>query len=275
VASGGRRGGKPGEFAAAMKLRAVIADDEPLARERVRSLLAGDSDVEIVAECEDGAQTLDVTRAQKPDLLFLDVQMPRLNGFEVLGALEPEEMPVVIFTTAHEQHALRAFEVSALDYLLKPFTEARFQAAVQRAKNQFAKAKAAGNAAPRPADSQLAARLAQLHLATPGARILVRSPERILFLKPAEIDYVEAAGNYVVLHAGKERHILRETTSAMESRLTPSGFMRISRSTIVNLAQIREAQPLGAGQYVVLLKNGARLEMTCSLGDLQTRLGQI
>lgn len=252
-----------------MILRTIIADDEPLARERVRSLLADEPGVKVVAECSDGAQTLKAAREHRPDLLFLDVQMPRLNGFEVLEALEPDHAPAVIFTTAHDEHAIRAFEVSALDYLLKPFSEERFRRAVQRGRDQLAK-----GIAQKPL-AQVSALINHLHTTSPGARILVRSPERILFLKPDEIDHVEAAGNYVVLHAGKERHIVRETTSAMEHRLVPAGFMRISRSIIVNLSRVREVQPLGPGQYSVLLKNGTRLDMTCSLAELQARLSQI
>lgn len=253
-----------------MKMRAIIADDEPLARERIRSLLSDEPDVEVVAECAHGAQALKATQEHRPDLLFLDVQMPRLNGFEVLEALEPGQLPIVIFTTAHDQHAIRAFEINALDYLLKPFTAERFKKAVERAREQLE------NGRRRLPESQLTALLNHLHTATPGGgRILIRSPERILFLKPQEVDHVEAAGNYVVLHAGKERHIVRETTSAMETRLAPAGFMRISRSAIVNLSRIREVQPIGPGQYSVLLKTGARLDMTCSLSELQTRLAEV
>lgn len=251
-----------------MKLRVLIADDEPLARERIRSLLACESEVEVIAECSDGEQTLKAAKTQRPDLLFLDVQMPRLNGFEVLEALGPEHVPGVIFTTAYDEHAIRAFEVNALDYLLKPFTEVRFQRAVRRARDQMEKG--------RKPEAQLAALIGHLQTCPPGGgRILVRSPERILFLKPEEIDHVEAAGNYVVLHAGSERHILRETTAAMEARLQPAGFMRISRSVIVNLSRIREVQPLGPGQYSIRLVNGTRLEMTCSLTDLQARLSEV
>jgi two-component system LytT family response regulator len=253
-----------------MSVRAIIADDEPLARERVRSFLAGEADVEIVAECSNGAQTVKAAEEHRPDLLFLDVQMPRLNGFEVLEALGPAQLPVVIFTTAHDEHAIRAFEVNALDYLLKPFTEARFKTAVQRARDQLEKS------ARRERSSQIAGLVNHVNTATPGGgRILVRSPERIVFLKPDEIDHVEAAGNYVILHAGKDRHIVRETTAAMEARLTPAGFMRISRSLIVNLARIREVQPAGPSQYSVLLKNGTRLDMTCSLSELQERLAGV
>src|SRR5438874_11895149 len=255
-----------------MKIRTGSADDEPLARERVRSLLADETDVEIVAECANGAQTLKAIRKHRPDLLFLDVQMPTMDGFEVLEALGKDEIPVVIFTTAHDEHAIQAFEVNALDYLLKPCTEARFKKALQRAREQLRKAseKDGGTGA------RIAALLNQIHSGSSASgRILVRSPDRIVFLKPDEIDHVEAAGNYVVLHAGKERHIVRETTAAMENRLAPAGFMRISRSAIVNLARIREVQPLGPGQYSVLLKTGARLDMTCSLSELQEKLGAL
>jgi len=253
-----------------MNLRVIIADDEPLARERVCSLLVDEPDLEIVAECSNGAQTLKSIQDLRPDLVFLDVQMPRLNGFEVLEALEPNQIPVVIFTTAHDEHALRAFEVNALDYLLKPFKPERFKKALHRAREQLEKGPG------RMPESQFTGLLRHVHAAAPGGgRILVRSPERIVFIKPEEIDHIEAAGNYVVLHAGKERHILRETTAAMEARLTSAGFMRVSRSAIVNLARVREVQPLGPGQYCVLLKNGARLDMTCSLSDLQGRLSNL
>jgi two-component system LytT family response regulator len=215
-----------------------------------------------------GAQALKETRKHQPDLLFLDVQMPRLNGFEVLEALSPGPIPVVIFTTAHDEHAIRAFEFSALDYLLKPFTEARFKKSLQRARSQLEK---------------MEKNLADPHLKTGqphppgggGGRIFVRSSERILFLKPEEIDRVEAAGNYVVLHSGREQHIIRETISAMEARLASAGFMRISRSMIANLSCIREIQPVASGRYSLLLKNGIRLDMTCSLAELQARLGEV
>jgi two-component system LytT family response regulator len=252
-----------------MSIRAIIADDEFLARERVRCFLADEPDIRVVAECTNGTETVRALEKERPDLLFLDVQMPRLSGFEALEALEPSALPEVIFTTAHDEHALRAFEVNALDYLLKPFTEERFRKAVQRAREQLQKHGG-------QSDPHLASLLAQLRAGSPGGpRLLVKSPERIVFLKPQEIDHVEAAGNYVVLHAGKERHILRETMTAMEARLGPAGFMRINRSLLVNLSQVREVQPVAAGQFSLLLKNGTRLDMTCSLRELQTRLGQI
>lgn len=251
------------------KISTIIADDEPLARERIRTVLDDEPDVEIVAECADGAQAFRETQRRQPDLLFLDVQMPRLNGFEVLEALSPGPFPVVIFTTAHDEHAIRAFEFNALDYLLKPFSEARFKMSLQRARVRL-------ESSSRPAEPELKGLLSQLHAPVAGGgRIFVRSAERILFLKPEEITRVEAAGNYVVLHSGKEQHIIRETISAMEARLAPGGFMRISRSVIVNLACIREIQPAGSGRYSLLLRNGTRLDMTCSLGELQARIGEV
>src|SRR5438045_3224997 len=195
---------------------AIIADDEPLARERVRSLLEDEPDVEVVAECVDGAQALKETQKRQPDLLFLDVQMPRLNGFEVLEALSPGHIPIVIFTTAYDEHAIRAFEFSALDYLLKPFTEARFKISLQKARAQLEKLEMM-----EPSSTNPHLKASHPHgpaIVPGGGRIFVRSSARILLLKPGEIDRIEAAGNYVVLHSGKEQHIIRETISAMEDR---------------------------------------------------------
>jgi two-component system LytT family response regulator len=250
-----------------MSLRVVIVDDEPLARERVRTFLAEEPDVEIVAECADGAEAVNRIEQLRPEVLFLDVQMPRLNGFEVLEAIDAGAMPVVIFTTAHDAHAIRAFEVSAVDYLLKPFKQPRFRKALERARTQLRAAKGGES------DPQLSTLLSQWRAgAGGGPRVLVKSPDRILFLKPEEIDHIEACGNYVVLHAGKEKHIVRETMTAMEARLGSAGFMRINRSVILNLSRIKELQPIAAGEYVVLLKTGVRLNMTCSLRDLQARM---
>lgn len=251
-----------------MKLRVIIVDDEPLARQRVRSLLEEDAEVTILAECGDGAAAVEAIERERPDLVFLDVQMPRLTGFEVLEALEGNTPPAVIFTTAHDQHAIRAFEVSAVDYLLKPFKPARFRQALQRARAQLA-ARGGPGAPPELASLLAAVRGGQGSV----QRILVKSPDRILFVRPQEIDHIEAAGNYLILHVGKERHMIRETMNAMEARLADAGFMRLSRSCIVNLARIRELQALAAGEYCVLLHTGARLSMTCRLQDLQARLG--
>jgi two-component system LytT family response regulator len=252
-----------------MKIRVIIVDDEPLAREGIKTFLAEEADVEIVGEYADGASAVRAVEKSRPDLLFLDVQMPRLDGFDVLEALDPGLTPLVIFTTAHDEHAIRAFEVNALDYLLKPFKQARFKAALQRAREQLA-ARSATDLDPR-----LESLLANLRGPTRGApRILVKSAEHVLFLKPDEIDHIEAAGNYLVIHTGKERHIVRDTMAAMDARLGVCGFMRISRSAMVNLNRIEQLQPMAApGEFCVILKNGARLKMTCSLADFQRRMG--
>ncbi len=249
-----------------MRYRTLIVDDEPLARERVRTFLKSEPDLDVVAECADGIQAVEAVQKHRPHLMFLDVQMPRLNGFEVLDALDPAVRPVVVFTTAHDTHAIRAFEVHALDYLLKPFKQSRFQQAVERARALLRQS----HVTP---DPKINAILAQTR-PPGGPRILVKSPDRILFLKPTEIDHIEAAGNYLVLHAHGERHVIRETMTAIENRLAPHGFMRINRSTIINLAGVRELQPLAAGEFAVVLKTGARFPMTCNLRDLQTRLDQ-
>jgi two-component system LytT family response regulator len=254
-----------------MKVRVIIVDDEPLAREGIKTFLAEEPDIEVVGECADGASAVRAVEKRRPDLLFLDVQMPRLNGFDVLEAIAPEAMPLVIFTTAHDAHAIRAFEINALDYLLKPFHQARFKKALQRARELLAARSAAG------AEPRLASLLAGLRGPAAGLpRILVKSSDHILFLKAEEIDHIEAAGNYLVLHAGKDRHIVRDTMAAMEARLGPGGFMRISRSAMVNLNRIGQVEPLVApGEFCVILKNGARLNMTCSLTELQRRMGAV
>jgi two-component system LytT family response regulator len=232
--------------------------------------LADETDLEVVAECTDGLQAVKAVEEHRPDLLFLDVQMPGLSGFEVLEALQPEPLPAVIFTTAHDEHAIHAFEVNALDYLLKPFKLTRFRQALDRAREQL---RPGGQPS---ADPSLASLLANLrHGASGGPRILIKSPDRILFLKPTEIDHIEAAGNYLVLQSGKERHIARDTMTAMEARLASAGFMRINRSVIVNLNRIRELEPQGPGAYCVILKSGARFDMTCGLGELQARMGRL
>jgi len=250
-----------------MKIRAMIVDDEPLAREGIRAFLAEETDVEVIDECPDGAAAVRAVERRRPDLMFLDVQMPRLTGFDVLEALDPSKMPLIIFTTAHDEHAIRAFEVNALDYLLKPFKQARFRAAVQRAREQLSRRAA-------PGGGRLASLLEGLRAPSRSPRILVKSPDQILFLKSEDIDHVEAAGNYLVLHAGKERHIVRETMTAMEARLAPAGFMRVSRSALVNLNRVDRLQPeVAPGEFSLILKNGARLNMTCSLAELRNRMG--
>ncbi len=254
------------------KVRTLIVDDEPLARERIRQLLAEEEDIEIVGEFEDGLAALEAIGEQQPDLVFLDVQMPELDGFELLSRLDPTRMPAIVFVTAHDQFALRAFEVHALDYLLKPFDQERFRAALDRARTWIARR---GDEA---LDTRLTSLLADLRgSATPRVqeRIAVKAGGRVILLKAEEIDWVEAADNYVSLHVGAASHLLRETMNGLERRLPSDRFLRISRSTIVNLDRVRELQPLFHGEYAVILTDGKRLSLSRSYRDrLSVLLGK-
>jgi two-component system, LytTR family, response regulator len=238
-------------------IRTLIVDDEPLCRERLRALLADDPDFTIVGECGDGAEAVATLRETPCDLVFLDVQMPVMDGLEVVEAIGPERMPTVIFVTAYDRYALRAFEVQALDYLLKPFDRERFEKALGRAKAHVQRDQSA------EASRQL---LALLGDTRPGRkhleRLVIKSGGRIFFLKMEEIDWIEAAGNYLRLHVGSETHLLRETMNALEGRIDPERFLRIHRSTIVNIERIREIQPLFHGDYVVLLRDGTELTLS-------------
>ncbi len=228
-----------------MSLRTLIVDDERLARARLVRLLRRREDVEIAGVACDGDEAVQMIAELRPDLVFLDVQMPGLSGFDVLDAVDGP-LPAVVFTTAFDQYALRAFEVHALDYLLKPFDEERLSAALDRASAMIRGARA---------DSGLRPFLEQL---APPERFVIRTPGRIVFLPLAEVDWIEAAGNYVYVHAGRARHLIRGTLKAMEARFT-SRFARIHRSAIVNLERVRELAPRAHGDCEVVLRNGARL----------------
>ena len=253
-----------------MKIRALIVDDEPLARQRLRLLGKDDPDLEWTGECGNGAEALAAVEKDKPDLVFLDVRMPGLDGFEVLEKIPASNIPLVIFTTAYDEHALRAFEAHALDYLLKPIRPERFQAAVARARDLLA-CRQAGQAARGLLDL-----LAERQGAPPASRFLsrltVRTGEKVAVVPVQEIDSIESAGNYVAIHIGKDNHILRETLSALEGQLDPSRFLRISRSAIVNLDRIKELQPAYKGEHVVVLHNGRRLAMTRGLREVEQAL---
>ncbi len=251
------------------KIRTLIVDDEPLARSRVRELLETQPDVEVTGECGNGREAIGAIRGETPDLVYLDVQMPEVTGFEVLEALEPAAAPAVVFVTAFDQFAVRAFEVHAVDYLLKPFDRERFLASLERARE------AVGRRREGRVDERLGALLADL-----GAqrrylkRLLVKNGSRTVLLQAGEIDWIESAGNYVRVHVGRERHLLRETMTTLEERLDPERFIRIHRSTIVNLDRVRELEPYFHGDYVVRLNDGTRLTMSRTYRDrLQTRLG--
>jgi two-component system LytT family response regulator len=242
------------------KIRALVVDDEPMARDRVLSLLQQEEDVEVVGECGDGTQAVAAIQHQSPDLVFLDVQMPGHNAFEVIQAVGAERMPTVIFVTAYDEYALKAFEVHALDYLLKPFGRDRFQRTLQHARASLERRRA----------GDLGRRLLALvnDIKTePGPparldRLVVKSGGRVFFLRTDEIDWIEAAGNYVRLHLGEESHLFRETMNRMESRLDGRRFVRIHRSRIVNTERVKELQPWFNGEHVVVLQNGTRLTLS-------------
>jgi two-component system, LytTR family, response regulator len=252
------------------KIRALVVDDEPLARERVLSLLQMEADVEVVGECSDGSQAVSAIQEHTPDLVFLDVQMPGCDGFEVIRNIGADRMPTVIFVTAYDDYALQAFEVHAFDYLLKPFGKDRFQETMRHAREAFERQRA----------GELGRRLlALVHDIKPEPkrveRLVVKSGGRVFFLRTEEIDWIEAAGNYVRLHLGTESHLFRETMNRMESRLDSRRFARIHRSRIVNTERIKEMQPWFNGDSVVILRDGTRLTLSRGYRDkLQQRLGK-
>jgi two-component system LytT family response regulator len=247
------------------RIRAVIVDDEPAARRGVRLLLERDGGVDVVGEASGGAEAAELIARERPELAFLDVQMPGCDGFQALVRVGLEHMPAVIFVTAYDEHALRAFEVNAVDYLLKPYDDARFAAALQRAKDEVRR---------RQADT-VNARLHQLldylqHAPQPPAapadnasdRILLKSSGEIFFLKAEEIDWIEAEGDYMKFHVSGRTHLMRETMARLEARLDPKRFIRIHRSTIVNIDRLRKLSPSFAGEYAVILHDGTKLKLS-------------
>jgi two-component system LytT family response regulator len=244
-------------------VRTVIADDERLARQKLLILLQSEPLVKVVAECQDGRQTVSAIRSFRPDLLLLDIQMPDLDGFQVLSEIPVEELPVVIFTSAYDQYAIRAFEANALDYLLKPFDQERLHHAVERAQSELRKER----------DREITHRILNLlsqvrsvSSAAPEAdsRLVIKANGRVVFLDLDNIEWVEAAANYVRLNVGKESYLFRETISRISERLDANHFVRIHRSTIVNVRKIKELIPVNSGEYVVVLKSGR--ELSCSRG---------
>ncbi|HEU5209085.1 MAG TPA: LytTR family DNA-binding domain-containing protein [Longimicrobiales bacterium] len=235
------------------KIRTVLVEDEPLARERLRSLLEEQPDIEIVAEAADGNSAVQVIHDAKPELLFLDVNIPELDGFGVLESLGADTPPVVIFVTAYDQFAVQAFEAHALDYILKPFDEDRFATALRRARESVRRHRTG------ELDERLQTLIESVGSGRRADRIAVKEGGRIVFLRTAEIDWIGAEGNYARLHVGKRSHLMRETMTSLENRLDSSRFLRIHRSTIVNVDAIAELEPLFQGDYVVILRDGTRL----------------
>jgi two-component system LytT family response regulator len=240
-----------------MKIRTLIVDDEPLAREWVRNGLQEESDVEIVAECGDGFEAVKAVSELKPNLMILDVQMPGLDGFGVLASLEPPDLPAVIFVTAFDRYALKAFEAHAVDYLMKPFSSERLHEAVERARAEIDRSSS------RDLRAALNALLEDIQRERAYPEwLLIKKDDRSVFLRVADIDWIESSRNNVRLHVGKEIYVFHETTSGIEAKLDPKKFFRIHRSTIVNIEKIREMHPWFNGDYAVTLKDGTKLTLS-------------
>jgi two-component system LytT family response regulator len=242
------------------KIRTLIVDDEPIARRGIRQQLRSEADVEIIGECADGREAVAAIKKQSPDLIFLDVQMPLLDGFGVVAAIGAETLPGVVFVTAYDEHAIRAFEVNAIDYLLKPIDEDRFQKTLARARRHLDGSKT----------EHLQRKLGMLlqHLEKSKAeskqakhleRVVIKESGRVFFLGVDEIDWIKAQGNYVQIHTKDTAHLLRDTMNGMQSKLDPVKFLRLRRSTIVRIDKIREMHPLFNGEYAVILKDGTEL----------------
>ena len=255
-----------------LKIRALVVDDEPVARDRVVRLLQQQADIELVGECSNGLETVTAIEQLSPDLVFLDVQMPGATGFDVINAVGADKMPMVIFVTAYDRYALRAFEVHALDYLLKPFSSIRFRATLAHARDQLHRHHA----------GELGRKLLTLAPTLwdkPGGprpeRLLVRSAGRVHFVRTAEIEWCEAAGNYVRLHVGQDSHLFRETMNSLESKLDPRQFVRVHRSTIVNVEQIEQLRSSLGGESTVLLRNGVKVTLSRGYREsFQERFGK-
>jgi len=251
-----------------IKIPTLIVDDMPLARERIRMLLCTDQEIEIVGERADGDEAVEAVKNLKPELVFLDVQMPGLDGFGVVEKIGVERMPVVVFVTAYDEVAIKAFEVSALDYLLKPFEEEQLTRAVKRAKGEIQKRQA----------SDLNNHLRQLLAAVKPEtkylkRLVVKMAAQTILVQTEDIDWIGAAGNYLELHVGKETYLVRERISRIELNLDPEKFARIHRSTIVNLDRIKTLHPLFNGDHITILRDGTKLNMSRAFyGKLLLRL---
>jgi two-component system, LytTR family, response regulator len=248
------------------KIKTLIVDDEPLARRTIRDLLATDPEIEIIGECGNGLETVRFIRRQLPDLLFLDIQMPGMNGFEALSKIEHERIPAIVFVTAFDSYALKAFELHALDYLLKPFTDKRFEEALRQAKTQV--------------ELREINRLSQSLLALLGeqagreappikrksflTRFMIRSGGRVSFVKASDVDWISADDYYIKLHVGGKSHLLRISMNELEEKLDPQRFLRIHRSTIINFERVKELHQHPNGEYVVVLKDGTELKLSRS-----------
>jgi two-component system LytT family response regulator len=242
-----------------MKTRAILVDDEPLARARMRDLLGAHPDIEVIAECDTAAQARAASERDAPDLLFLDVQMPRMSGLELVQLLGEAELPLVVFVTGHESFAVEAFDTRAVDYLLKPVRPERLARALDRVRAQLAAIREA------PAEPALPD-------PRPISRLMVKAGDRVIFIPREQIDWIESAGNYVILHAGGERHIIRETMSTLERGLPATEFVRLNRSLLVSISRVIELKLNAQGGYYALLQGGTKANITVGLRELEQRL---
>ena len=253
----------------ATRIRALVVDDEPLARAMIREMLEGDSEVEIVGECANGREAVEAIKSSTPDIVFLDIQMPEIGGFEVLESMDANARPYVIFVTAYDQYAVRAFEVHALDYLLKPFDRERFEGAWQRAKTQIKLDRTSRR------DQDIIALLEELK-AGPRylERLVIKNGGRVFFLHVQDVHCIEAEGNYVRVYDNQKGYLLRETISSLEEQLDPKQFLRIHRSAIVKIDRIKEMQPWFHGEYRIIMENGKQLALSRNYrSNLQEAVG--
>jgi two-component system LytT family response regulator len=250
-------------------LRVVIVDDEKLARDRVRRFLSSDAGVEIIGECDGGAAAIKAIAQLIPDVVFLDIQMPEVNGFDVVASLHASKLhtPRIVFVTAYDEHAVRAFEVNALDYIVKPFSSARVRAAIGRARDYLSRDSG-------DYDRRLEALLSQI---APGSgsrweeRIAIRSRDRIVFVRTSDIDWIETAGNYIRVHTGDKAHLVRDSLTALAARLDPSRFIRIHRRILVNADHVQELQPWFSGDWIVIMTTGTKLRLSRNFRELIER----
>lgn len=247
-----------------MKIKTLLVDDEPLARRRMGDLLTEHPDIEVVGECSTGQQARTLIEELHPDLLFLDVQMPRMTGIKLLQLLGQAALPLVVFVSAHESFAVDAFDTRAVDYLLKPVRPERLSRALGRIRDQLSAIREEPVQAPPPSDSSSPQKRI--------SRLMAKTNDRVVFVKHDQIDCIESAGNYVILHVGEERHIVRETMASLEEGLPPDAFVRLSRSLIVNVSNIVELRANGQGNYCAVLKRGKIVNVTVGLRDLEQKL---
>ncbi len=246
-----------------MKIKTILVDDELLARQRMRDLLAEHADIEIIAECATGQQARTIIEQSKPDLLLLDVQMPRMTGLRLVQVLGESELPLVVFVSAHDSFAVEAFDTRAVDYLLKPVRPERLRRSLDRVREQLA-AIGAEPIAREASDTSVEPRRI--------ARLMVKTNDRVIFIKCEQIDWIESAGNYVIVHVGDERHIIRETMVSLERGLPAAEFVRLNRSLIVNVSRIVEFRSSGEGNFHAVLEGGKQVNVTVGLRELEQRL---